>query len=75
MFLAASGAVFSDGTANLLGGTRKIKLDNTGAVGPGGFALQENRTGWFQTAAVNGPINLNLSGAIGVAGCLTYVEV
>jgi len=78
VFLAASGAVdavFNDGTANLLGGTRKIKLDNTGAVGPGGFALQENRTGWFQTGAVNRPINLNLSGATGVAGCLTYVEV
>ena len=39
-----------------------------GAVGAGGFALQENRTGWFQTAAVNRPINLNLSGAVGVAG-------
>jgi hypothetical protein len=37
--------------------------------------LQENRTGWFQTGAVNRPINLNLSGAVGVAECLTYVEV
>lgn len=78
IFLAASGAVdvyFNDGTANLLGGTRKIKLDNTGAVGTVGFALQENRTGWFETAATNRPINLNLSGAVGVAGCITYVEV
>jgi hypothetical protein len=78
VFLAAAGAVdvkFNDGTAALLGGTRLIKLDNTGAVGAGGFCLQENRTGWFQTAAVNRPINLNLSSAVGVAGCITYVEV
>jgi hypothetical protein len=78
LFLAASGAVdvyFNDGTANLLGGTRKVKLDNTGAVGSGGFVLQENLKGWFETAAVNRPLNLNLSAAIGVAGCLAYVEV
>lgn len=78
VFLAASGAVdvyWNDGTVNLLGGTRKIKLDNTGAVGAGGFCLQENKTGWFETAAVNRPLNLNLSAAIGVAGCLAYVEV
>lgn len=78
VFLAAAGAVdvkFNDGTANLLGGTRVVKLDNTGAVGNGGFCLQENRTGWFQTAGTNRPINLNLSGAVGVAGVMTYVEV
>lgn len=77
VFLAASGAVdvyFNDGTANLLGGTRKVKLDNTGAAGAGGFALQNNPTGWFKTAGTNRPINLNLSGAVGVAGCLAYVE-
>lgn len=76
--LFASGAVdvyFNDGTANLLGGTRKVKLDNTGAVGAGGLVLQQNLTGWFETADVNRPLNLNLSGAVGVAGCLTYVEV
>lgn len=76
--LFSSGVVdvyFNDGTANLLGGTRKIKLDNTGATGAGGFCLQENDTGWFETAATNRPINLNLSAAIGVCGCVTYVEV
>jgi hypothetical protein len=77
VFLAASGAVdvyFNDGTANLLGGTRKIKLDNTGAAGAVGFALQENGKGWFKTAAANRPLILNLSGAVGVAGCVSYVE-
>lgn len=76
--LFASGAVdvyFNDGTVSLLGGTRKIKLDNSGTVGTRGFVLPFNQGGWFETAAVNRPLNLNLGGAVGVAGCLTYVEV
>jgi hypothetical protein len=78
VFVAGSGAVdiyFNDGTANLLGGTRLVKLDNTGAAGAVGFSLPFNPLGWFETAAVNRPINLNLSAAVGVAGCLVYVEV
>lgn len=76
--LFAGGAVdvyFNDGTANLLGGTRKVKLDNSGVVGIGAFVMPFNPGGWFETAAINRALNLNLSGAVGVAGCLTYVEV
>jgi hypothetical protein len=78
LFLAASGAVdvyLNDGTANILGGTRKVKLDNTGAAGAVGFSLPFNPVGWAETAAVNRPLNLNLSAAVGVAGCLVYIEV
>lgn len=78
VIVTASGAVdvyFNDGTANLLGGTRLVKLDNTGAAGAVGFSLPFNPVGWFETAAVNRPINLNLGAAVGVAGCLVYVEV
>lgn len=77
VFLAASGAVdvvFNDGTANLLGGTRKVKLDNTGAAGAVGFVLSSNPTGWFKTGGTNRPINVNLSAGVGVAGVLAYVE-
>lgn len=76
--LFASGSVdvyLNDGTADLLGGTRKIKLDNTGAGGAAGFVLGHNPQGWLQTAAVNRPLNLNLSAAVGVAGTVQYVEV
>lgn len=76
--LFASGAVdayFNDGTANLMGGTNKVKLDNTGVVGIGAFVLPFSPGGWFETGAVNRALNLNLSGNVAVAGCLTYVEV
>jgi len=76
--LFASGAVdvyFNDGTANLLGGTRKIRLDNTGAVGALGFVLPEHSNGNFRAAGSNRPINLNLSAAIGVCGTLSYVKI
>lgn len=67
---------WNDGTANLMGdSTHLIPLSNDGATGAAGFILPYNPKGWFETAAVNRPINLNLSGAVDVAGCLTYVEV
>lgn len=72
---AAVDVYFNDGTANLLGGTRKIKLDNSGAAGDRQTVLPFSPSGWFQTAAANRPINLNLSASVGVAGCLVYVEV
>ena len=78
VFVACTAAVniyWNDGTGNLMGGTRLIKLDNTGAAGAVGFSLPFNPLGWFETGADNRPINLNQSGAIGVAGCLVYVEV
>lgn len=43
-------------------------IANTGAC------LPFNPAGWFQTS-VNTLLNLNLSGAIAVGGCITYVEV
>ena len=67
---------FNDGTADLFGdATSLVKLDNTGAVGALGFILPYNPQGWFETAADNRPINLNLSGSTAVGGTITYVEV
>lgn len=39
-----------------------------------GFVLPFNPVGWFQTAS-NTLLNLELSAAVSVDGCLTYVEV
>ena len=39
-----------------------------------GFVLPFNPCGWFETAAAT-LLNLELSGAVSVDGCLTYVEV
>ena len=76
--LVASGAVdasWGDGTANVFGGTSKIKLDNTGGVGAVGFVLPFNPGGWFQTAAINRALILTTSAAVGVCGTISYVEV
>lgn len=73
--LVASGPVdvyWNDGTANLFGGTRKIPMDVIGTSGTVGFCLPHNSAGWFETAAVSRPLNLNLSAAVGVCGCMTY---
>lgn len=43
-------------------------------VANSGFTLPFNPAGWFETAA-SALLNLELSGAISVDGCLTYVEV
>jgi len=40
----------------------------------GGMVLPHNPQGWFETAA-SALLNLNLSGAVAVGGCLTYIEV
>ncbi len=39
-----------------------------------GFVLNFNPVGWFETASGQA-LDLNLGGAIRVAGCLTYIEV
>ena len=39
-----------------------------------GFVLPFNQAGWFQTAA-GSLLNLELSAAISVDGCLTYIEI
>jgi hypothetical protein len=38
------------------------------------FVLPYNKLGWFETAA-SALLNLNLSAAVAVGGCLTYIEV
>lgn len=43
-------------------------------AGNGGLVLPYNKVGWCQTAAAT-LLNLNLSGAVAVGGCLVYVEV
>lgn len=70
-FLVAAGAVtvrFESGA----GGTALTGQMNVAANG--GFALPFNPVGWFQTAT-NTLLNLELSGATSVDGCLTYIEV
>jgi hypothetical protein len=39
-----------------------------------GFVLPHNPFGWFETAAGT-LLNLELSAAVSVDGCLTYIEV
>lgn len=43
-------------------------------VATAGFVLPFNPVGWFETSS-NTLLNLNLSAAIAVGGCLTYIEV
>lgn len=43
-------------------------------IANGGFVLPFNPKGWFETAS-NTLLNLELSGAVSVDGCLSYVEV
>lgn len=70
-------AFVSNGTVNAkfqsgAGGTDLTGLfytvANTGAV------LPFNSAGWFETGS-NTLLNLNLSGAVAVGGCITYIEV
>lgn len=61
-------AKFQDGA----GGTDKTGLFYM--IANTGFALPYNPVGWFETTA-GVLLNLNLSAATAVGGCLTYVEV
>jgi hypothetical protein len=65
---AAVNAKFQSGA----GGTDKTGLYYLAANG--GFILPYNKLGWFETAT-SALLNLNLSGAVAVGGCLTYIEV
>ena len=70
-FLMAAGTVnvrFESGT----GGTALTGQMNL--VANTGFVLPFNPIGWFETAA-SALLNLELSAAISVDGCLNYVEV
>lgn len=77
MATASTNAVWvNDGTADLHGNTTyKIPLDVTGATGAGGFVLPYCQLGWFETAATNRPLNINLGSANGITAIVTYVEV
>jgi len=39
-----------------------------------GFTLNENNSGWLETAS-GAALNLELSGAVSVDGCLSYIEI
>lgn len=70
-FLVAAGTVnvrFESGT----GGTALTGQMNL--VANTGFVLPYNPNGWFETAS-NTLLNLELSAAVSVDGCLTYIEV
>jgi hypothetical protein len=70
-FLVAAGTVNvrfesgADGTA--LTGQMNLVVNT-------GFVLPHNPFGWFETAS-NTLLNLELSAAVSVDGCLTYIEV
>ena len=71
LFLVAAGTVnvrFESGA----GGTALTGQMNL--VANTGFALPYNPVGWFETA-VTTLLNCELSAAISVDGCLTYIEV
>lgn len=71
LFLVSAGTVnvrFESGAAGTALTGQMNLIANTG------FVLPFNPVGWFETAA-NTLLNLELSAAISVDGCLTYVEV
>ncbi len=73
-FMVAAGDVnvyFVDGanTAKVGDGTNGMDL-----AANSGFSLSFSPVGWFETGSGQS-LDLNLSGAIRVAGCITYIEV
>ena len=73
-FLIAAGdvdAYFVDGgnTALVGDGTNGMDL-----AANSGFSLPFNPIGWFETTSADS-LDLNLSAAVRVAGCITYIEV
>jgi hypothetical protein len=64
-------AYFVDGANGAICGDGTNSLDLTANSG---FVLPFNPVGWFETASGQS-LDLNLGGAIRVAGCLTYIEV
>jgi hypothetical protein len=74
MFVLAGGAVNvylnTSGGAIMGDSTNKIQL-----AANAGYVLPLNEAGWCITAAANQALRINLSAAVAVAGCLTYIEV
>lgn len=74
LFLIAAGTVtayFADGADNDLAGDASNGMS---LIANMGFVLPKNEFGWLETVAGQS-LDLNLSGAVTVAGSLTYVEV
>jgi hypothetical protein len=72
-----SAFMISAGTVNArfesaAGGTAKTGQMNL--IANSGFVLPFSPIGWFETVAGEA-LNLELSGAVSVDGCLTYIEV
>lgn len=72
LFIMASSAVnarFESGA----GGTALTGLGYPAANG--GWVLPYSPVGWFETLAVETLLNLELSGAVAVGGCIVYQEI
>lgn len=70
-------SLMANGTVNAKMQSGASGTDLTGLyylIANTGFVLPFNPAGWFETAATT-LLNLNLSSAIAVGGCLTYIEV
>ncbi len=70
-------SLVSSGTVNAKWQSGASGTDKTGLaylVANTGYVLPFNPAGWFETAS-NTLLNLNLSAAVAVGGCLTYIEV
>jgi hypothetical protein len=70
-------SLIANGTVNAKWQSGASGTDLTGLaylVANTGYILPFNPLGWFETAS-NTLLNLNLSGAIAVGGCIVYVEV
>ncbi len=62
---------FVDGANNTMAGDGSNGMDLTANSG---FTLPFNPVGWFETASGQS-LDLNLGGAVRVAGAITYIEV
>lgn len=70
-------AVMANGTVNVKFQSHTTPTDETGLfylIANTGFVLPYNPLGWFQTVAGE-QLDINLSGAVAVGGCLVYVAV
>lgn len=73
-FMIAAGdvdAYFVDGANTAVCGDGTNGMD---LAANSGFSLPFSPVGWFETASGES-LDLNLSGAVRVAGCITYIEV
>ena len=71
LFLVSTGTVTTRFESGASGTALTGQMDLTAQTG---FVLPFNPVGWFETAS-GSLLNLELSGATSVDGCLTYVEV